>query len=196
MGDAEGIDESFIFHVFRRKDVVEIRSFLRKHHPDVNACVLAIDLVRYVRGSIIRYALEHFDTKVMTCLLEEFGGDLSIPCVVRDGLCDNLQTYPIFYACFSLCDRVDAVEYVLEHGGSPFTVAFGKSTFLTERVDGQALLLLEYAKTRCRTAWVVVWTLSQLTGTMWPDMSEPLTKMIVGMPLREFSRDSVKRHKK
>lgn len=193
MGDAEGDDGSFIFHVFRRKDVSEIRLFLTKHHPNVNACSIAIDLGGHARGSIVRYALSIFNTQVMTCLLEEFGADLSIPCVVCDEPWEDLQTFPIFYACVSLCDRVDAVEYVLEHGGSPFTIAFGKSEFLTERIDGQALLLLEYAKTRCRTAWVIIWTLSHLTGTLWPDMSEPLAKMIVGMPLREFSRDIVKK---
>lgn len=197
MGEPEGVNDNLVIHnVFRRTNVTEIRSFLRKHHPDVNGCYIMLSPGGYVRGSIVRYALTHFNAEVITCLLEEFGADLSIPCVVCDEPGYLSRSYPIFYACFSLCDRLEAVEYVLDHGGSPFTVSFGKSKFHTERVDGQVLLLLEYAKTRCRTAWVLVWTLSQLTGTLWPDMSEPLAKMIVEMPLREFSRDSVKRHKK
>jgi hypothetical protein len=193
MGDAEGADDNSIIRVFRRKNVSEIRSFLRKHHPDVNTCHITLSPGGYVRGSIVRYAFTHFNAEVITCLLEEFGADLSIPCVVCDEPGYLAQSYPIFYACFSLCDRADAVEYVLEHGGSPFTVDFGKSKFLQERVDGLSLLLLEYAKTRCRTAWALVWTLSQLTGTIWPDMSEPFAEMIVGIHLREFSKDSSKK---
>lgn len=184
-------------YLFQRKDVVEIRNFLREHNVDVNECSIPLDSSNEIYYSVLTHALRNFDHAVMTCLLEEFGADLNLPCMVcLDDPRKPGWRFPAFCALITHRDTVDAVEYVLEHGATPFVTASENTAYLKERVDGGALLLLEYAKRRCRTAWTTVWVLSQLTGTLWPDMSEALAKMIVGIPLREFSKDSVKRHKK
>lgn len=182
-------------YLFQRKDLTEIRKFLRERNIDVNDCSIAADATsKKTCGSVMIHAIRNFDRAVMTCLLEEFGADLSLPCAIfhKHDPSKRRRLFPTFCALFA---GNDAVNYVLEHGATPFVSDSEKFPYLTQRIDGQALLLLQYAKTRCRTAWVLIWTLSQLTGTLWPDMREPLAKMVVGMPLREFSRDSVKKRR-
>jgi hypothetical protein len=182
--------------IFRQKDVGKIRNFLKTHNVDVNVCSIPLTDLKRIHLSVIRYALVHFDRAVMSCLLEEFGADLNAPCTVCTVPRFVRLDYPVFEACFGVGDRLEVLEYVIDHGATPFAVARGATNFLTRPVSGQALHLLECAKKRIRTAWVVVWTFSQLTGTMWPDMSEPLVKMLMAMPAMEFSRDTYKRHKK
>ncbi len=181
------------YRLLKRKDVVEIRSFLKKHDVNVNSCSILVCNRKETCCSVVAVALRCFHKPVMMCLLEEFGADLSLPCQLSRIPSKPYLAFAAYCGFFCHASPLDAVEYTLEHGGIPFGAEFGYTLSNTNGVWREALMLMEKAKTRCRTAWVLVWTLSQLTGTLWPDMSEPLAKMIVGIPLREFSRDSVKK---
>jgi len=194
MAEQEGVATLYsddFYRVFKRKDVGRIRSFLREHDVDVNACTIALDPKSKVYSTVMVFALVFYDRAVMMCLLDEFGADLDVPCYIGNDPQLPLRDYPVFQACVAN-NAEEAVEFVLDHGASPLAVSYGVSD---NTLDRFALTIIEAAKDRLRTAWAAAWSLSH--HPVLRDMAQPVAQRVMTTPVREFLKeDNTARNKR
>ncbi len=181
MGEQGGPYATDLNHVFKTKDVAQIRSFLLQHSIDVNVCGIRTRDGGWLLATPLVHAVANFDAKVMTCLLDEFGADLNAPCYRTPGGPIDIEDYPIFQACCTPDDPVDATAFMLDHGASPFSVPYGMSSFA---LNVDAMDVFEAGQARCRTAWAAYWALSQ--HPVFRDMAQQVAQCIMTTPVREF----------
>jgi hypothetical protein len=178
--------------VFARKNVAEIRNFLRHHAIDVNECTLLWSPDSLIYSTTMKYAMYHFDPDVIQMLLKEFGADLNAPCHVErvNGFVAE-DDYLIFQIKAS-GDTDDILEFLLDHGASAFILE-ESSVWLSNPRYGFCRLLLT-ARDRTRVAWAAHWALSQ--HLVWRDMAQQVAQHIMATPVREFLNESVDQNKK
>ena len=182
------------YDIFERKTVPEIRAFLQEHAVDVNECNLHWGLDPTYRWSVVWCAIVEFRRDVMDLLLNEFGADLSVPCrFLSNAVVVEAEAYPI-YRAFVGSSRLDALEFVLERGASPFKGCDNLPRIGKTGYKEEALGLIDAAKDRLRTAWAVAWALSQRppqSTSVWGlcDMAQPVAQRVTGTPVREFLKE-------
>lgn len=186
--------------VFARKNVAEIRSFLRHRAIDVNACNLLWSPDSLIYSTTMKYAMYHFDQGVVQMLLDEFGADLNAPChVERDGGFIAEDDYLIFQMTTN-GDPDGILEFLLDHGASAF-ILDESSDWLSDTGFRFCRLLLA-GRDRLRTAWAAAWALSQRphAPAAWGlrDMAQQVAQCIMATPVREFltvQEDLIKKRK-
>ena len=200
MGEHQGPYATDLNNVFKKKDVALVRSFLIQHKIDVNVCGIKTREGGWLLATPLVHAIANFDGNVMKCLLEEFGADVNAPCYRTHGGPISVEDYPLFQACCTPDDPVEATEFLLDRGASPFAVPYGMSS---STLNSAAMGLFEAGKRRTYAAWAVAWSLSQRppqSTSVWGlrDVAQQVAQCIMVTPVREFLREEgdFKRHKK
>jgi hypothetical protein len=179
--------------VFARRNVAEIRNFLRHHAIDVNACTLLWSHDSLIYSTAMKYAMCHFDPGVVQMLLDEFGADLNAPCHVERANCFIAEDdYLIFQMKSCGGDTNNILEFLLDHGASAFILE-ESSDWLSNPRNRFCRLLLS-ARVRTRVAWAATWALSQ--HPVWRDMAQQVAQCIMGTPARKFLNESTDQNKK
>lgn len=169
--------------VFARRNVAEIRTFLRDHTIDVNACTLLWAPDSLIYSTAMKYAIYHFDPCVVRMLLDEFDADLNAPChVERINYFIAEDDYLIFQMKSCGGDTDDILEFLLDHGASAFILE--ESSFWLSNPRNHFCRLLLSARDRTRTAWAAHWALSQ--HPVFRDMAQQVAQGILATPVREF----------
>ena len=187
MGEREG---GKVFRkLFERKNVDEIRMFLHQHKVNVHMCTLLDWSGSRFVSSPLFYAVANFDPDVMQMICGEFGADFNVPCYGRrGGSLDVPENYPIFH---TYSNSTDDLEFMLDHGASPFVIPDIRDTFAA---DNDHVRLVLAARDRIQCAWAVAWSLSH--HPVWRDMIQQVAQCVMGIPVRDFLEVARKRHKK
>ena len=191
------LEAEHCYHLFRQKSADAVRSCIKEFGIDINACTIHVGAHAYT--SPLVYAIVYFDQCTVACLLSEFGADLNAPCYLNpNALSDEKTEYVLDFALCgpeSVAKVMEATDFLLDHGASPFLISSIEDP-KHARLVPDALLLIEAAKDRLRTAWASCWALSH--HPVWRDMIQPAAQRVMGTPVREFLTDEKdgKRHKK
>lgn len=182
------LSERKLRKLFERKDVAEICRTLRQHGVvDVNDCCV---LTPHSARSVMSFAIYCFHPEVMRCLLHEFGADFHVVCVCG---ADDVDWYPLDIAHLYDLDPEKAMEWLLDHGTSPFVFLKGNNLIAPAYINSR-VCLVDAAEERLYTAWAATWFLSQHPVSR--DMAQQVAQCIMATPVREFLNESVEQNKK
>lgn len=177
-----GLHVEHYYQLFRQDNIGLVRSCLKLHEIDVNACTIHVGNHAYTSPAV--YAVIQFDRRMMECLLSEFEADLNAHCYRESG--SEKTEYLLDYALCgpdSVSKGLEATAFLLDHGASPFLVSTIDDP-QHARLVPDALALVKTARDRLYTAWAAHWALSQ--HLVFRDMAQQVAQCILATPVREF----------